>query len=137
MNTLKNIFAIGTLSLILLAACSTNSNQEEQDSNEIKIEELKKETIVLVHSAWLGAWQWEGVSNALTTAGYNVITPDLPGHGSDTTKPADITMDNYVMTLTDILDAQDEPVILVGHSFNGITVSRAAELRPNKVKGLV
>lgn len=96
-----------------------------------------KETYVLVHSAWLGGWQWENVSKALKENGHTVLTPDLPGHGSDKTSPADITMDDYVKTLTDILDKQDEPVILVGHSFNGITVSRAAELRSNKVKKLV
>ncbi|MBL6657501.1 MAG: alpha/beta hydrolase [Flavobacteriales bacterium] len=98
---------------------------------------MKKETYVLVHSAWLGAWQWEGVANVLRAEGHNVITPDLPGHGNDKTSPAEITMENYVKTVTDILDAQEEPVILLGHSFNGITVSRAAELRPEKVKSLV
>ena len=46
-------------------------------------------------------------------------------------------MDDYVNTLTDILDKQDNSVILVGHSFNGITASRVAELRPDKVKRLV
>ena len=97
----------------------------------------KKETYVLVHSAWLGGWQWENVAKALKENGHTVLTPDLPGHGSDKTSPADITMNDYVNTLTDILDKQEGPVILVGHSFNGITVSRVAELRPNKVKKLV
>ena len=97
----------------------------------------EKETYLLVHSAWLGAWQWEGVVSILKEKGHQVFAPDLPGHGSDKTSPAEITMDSYVKTLTDILDQQGQPVILVGHSFNGITVSRAAELRPNKVKGIV
>ena len=97
----------------------------------------KKETYVLVHSAWLGAWQWENVAKELRNEGHIVITPDLPGHGNDKTSPADITMEDYVKTLTDILDEQSEPVILVGHSFNGITVSRVAELRPKKIKKLV
>ena len=66
-----------------------------------------------------------------------MITPDLPGHGNDKTSPADITMDNYVNTITSILDSQEEDVILLGHSFNGITISRVAELRPNKIKSLV
>ena len=46
-------------------------------------------------------------------------------------------METYVNYFTDLLDHQEEPVILVGHSFNGITVSRVAELRPKKVKKLV
>lgn len=104
-----------------------------KNSNKMK----QKETFVLVHSAWLGGWQWENVAKILKEKGHTVLTPDLPGHGSDKTPPADITMDDYVKTLTDILDQQDEPVILLGHSFNGITVSRAAELRPGKVKKMV
>ena len=96
-----------------------------------------QQTFVLVHSAWLGAWQWEQTAKTLTEKGHTVITPNLPGHGSDKTSPAEITMDNYIKTITDILDKQKDPVILVGHSFNGITVSRVAELRPKKVSKLV
>ena len=119
--------------LALLTSCN-NSKANLTDEKSIK---TKKETYVLVHSAWLGAWQWKNVAQHLKEKGHEVLTPDLPGHGSDKTPPVDITMDDYVNTLTDILDKQDEPVILVGHSFNGITVSRVAELRPNKVKKLV
>lgn len=97
----------------------------------------QKETYVLVHSAWLGAWQWGNISKLLIEEGHRVITPDLPGHGTDKTSPADITMEMYVDVILEILNRQEQPVILVGHSFNGITVSRVAELRPDKVKGLV
>ena len=73
----------------------------------------------------------------LKEKGHTVITPDLPGHGSDKTSPGAITMENYVKTITDILDKQEDSVILVEHSFNGITISRVAELRPEKIKSLV
>ena len=98
---------------------------------------MKNETYVLVHSAWLGGWQWENVARILRGKGHTVLTPDLPGHGNDKTAPADITMDDYVRTLIDILDKQHKPVILIGHSFNGITISRVAELRPKKIEKLV
>jgi len=97
----------------------------------------QKATFVLVHSAWLGGWQWENVAKTLKENGHIVLTPDLPGHGSDKTASAAITMATYTKAVTDILDMQEGPVILVGHSFNGVTVSRVAELRPNKVKQLV
>lgn len=138
MKKLSSVF-LASICMVFLASCSFFSDHSESnDSKQIKIEEeMKKETYVLVHSAWLGAWQWENVSKPLIDAGHTVITPDLPGHGNDNTTPADITMESYVSSLIDILDRQESPVILVGHSFNGITVSRAAELRPNKVKKLV
>ncbi|MDG1821794.1 MAG: alpha/beta fold hydrolase [Flavobacteriaceae bacterium] len=111
--------------------------KEQFDENGNSVEMDKKETYVLVHAAWLGAWQWNNVAKFLKGKGHTVITPNLPGHGSDKTIPAKITMKDYVNTITNILDAQDEAVVLVGHSFNGITVSRVAELRPKKVKSLV
>lgn len=97
----------------------------------------QKNTYVLIHAAWLGAWQWEQVSYSLRKEGHTVIAPNLPGHGNDKTPPGKITMTDYVKTITDILDRQDEPVILVGHSFNGITISRVAEARPDKIASLV
>ncbi|MDA7711495.1 alpha/beta hydrolase [Flavobacteriaceae bacterium] len=133
----KLTFVPSLLVIILsLQACKNTKKQPETTAAAVA-EEIKSETIVLVHSAWLGAWQWGTVAEELAAKGHTVIAPDLPGHGSDKTAPGDITMENYVKTITDILDAQTEPVVLVGHSFNGITISRAAELCPEKVKKLV
>jgi len=123
------LFAITLVFVVAGCTCST----KKCDKNSQKT----KQTFVLVHSAWLGAWQWEQIVKTLTESGHTVITPDLPGHGSDKTAPAEITMKDYVKTLTNLLDKQTEPVILVGHSFNGITISRVAELRPKKVSKLV
>ena len=111
---------------------------KEQFNNNKNNEQMNtKETYVLVHSAWLGGWQWENVAKTLKDNGHTVLTRDLPGHGNDKTPPAEITMKDYVRTLSNILKKQDKPVILVGHSFNGITVSQVAELHPKKVKKLV
>jgi pimeloyl-ACP methyl ester carboxylesterase len=124
--------------MMTLLSCLPMSTQANNSTDrEHTMIKSEKETYLLIHSAWLGAWQWESVANTLKDKGHHVITPDLPGHGADKTAPAEITMDSYVNSLTEILDQQAQPVILVGHSFNGITVSRAAELRPNKVKGIV
>jgi pimeloyl-ACP methyl ester carboxylesterase len=96
-----------------------------------------KEIYVLVHAAWLGGWQWENVKKELQANGHTVLTPDLPGHGSDQTAPGDITMEDYIENLSALLNKQSKPVILVGHSFNGITASQVAEFHPEKVKSLV
>ena len=129
--------AFCSLIITLISCLPVNAQTNNSTNREHAMITSEKETYLLVHSAWLGAWQWEGVVSILKEKGHQVFAPDLPGHGSDKTSPAEITMDSYVKTLTDILDQQGQPVILVGHSFNGITVSRAAELRPNKVKGIV
>ena len=126
-----------TIPICILLVLTIGCNNAQTTKKEREIMKTHTATYVLVHSAWLGGWQWENVAKILKENGHTVLTPDLPGHGNDKTAPGDITMDNYVKTLTAILDKQDESVILVGHSFNGITVSRVAELRPNKVKKLV
>ena len=46
-------------------------------------------------------------------------------------------MQSYVDSVCSILDAQPEPVILVGHSRGGIVISQTAERRPDKIKTLV
>jgi pimeloyl-ACP methyl ester carboxylesterase len=97
----------------------------------------KPTTYVLIHSAWLGGWAWQPLASILEQRGHKVIAPDLPGHGADKTPPAQVTMEAYLKTVTEILDAQDEPVVLVGHSLGGIVISQAAELRPDKVRALV
>jgi pimeloyl-ACP methyl ester carboxylesterase len=111
-----------------LVACSSSPAEPAQDPPG---------SFVLVHSAWLGGWAWEPVRSILTEEGSTVFAPDLPGHGADTTPPAQVTMDGYVDRVVAILDAQDDPVILVGHSLGGIVISQAAERRPEKVQGLV
>ena len=92
---------------------------------------------VMVHSAWLGGWAWGHVASLLEKQGHRVVALDLPGHGKDKTPPPQVTLESYVKAVTDVLDTQRDPVILVGHSLGGIVISQAAENRPEKVKSLV
>jgi pimeloyl-ACP methyl ester carboxylesterase len=140
MNPKRLFLATTSLLAVLLFASCTCSNQKNKEKETMTSKETMNEnnrTLLLVHSAWLGGWQWDGVATLLRDKGHTVLTPDLPGHGQDKTAPSEITMDDYVDTLIEILDNLDTPVILVGHSFNGITISRVAELRPKKVSKLV
>ncbi len=94
-------------------------------------------TYVLIHGSWHGAWCWYKIIPLLEQAGHQAIALDLPGHGRDWTAARDISMQSYVESVCDILDAQPEPVILVGHSRGGIVISQAAEHRPEKIRTLV
>ena len=51
---------------------------------------------VLIHGAWHGGWCWDKVAELLRKAGHSVGTPDLPGHGADTTPLDLITLERYV-----------------------------------------
>jgi len=94
-------------------------------------------TYVLIHGAWHGGWCWHKVVARLQAAGHKVLAPDLAGLGADKTPLADVTLELWNASVRDLLDQQDEPVILVGHSRGGLLISAAAEARPEKVSKLV
>ena len=94
-------------------------------------------TYVLIHGAWHGGWCWDKVVPLLKEKGHKVEAPDLPGHGNDKTPIPEISLQAYVDRVCQILDAQSEPVILVGHSMGGLIITQTAEYRPEKVKTLV
>ena len=94
-------------------------------------------TFVLIHGSWHGSWCWDKVVPFLEGGGHKVIAPDLPGSGQDKTPISEVTLPAYAESVCRLLDAQPEPVILVGHSMAGIVISQAAEYRPGKIKTLV
>ncbi len=71
-------------------------------------------------------------------AGNKFFFPDLPGHGKEWRAFRGlVTLGAMVKTVTELLDSADEPAVIVVHSRSGIVASRAAELRPNKVRKLI
>ena len=94
-------------------------------------------TFLLVHGSWHGAWCWYKIVPRLERAGHTVIVPDLQSHGRDWTPPGQVTLQDYVDRICQLLDEQTEPVILVAHSRGGIIISQVAEQRPKKVSLLV
>ena len=91
----------------------------------------------MIHGAWHGGWCWDQVRRRLEDAGHRAVAPDLPGHGDDRTPTAAVTLDAYAECVCEVLDAQPEPVILVGHSMGGVVITAAAERRPEKIRALV
>jgi pimeloyl-ACP methyl ester carboxylesterase len=98
---------------------------------------LDGKSIVLVHGAWMGAWAWDDVKADLESRGATVVAVELPGHGSDMTPLASITMRGYVDTVEAAIDAAPKPVMLVGHSMGGIVVTQAADERADDLDRLV
>ena len=92
---------------------------------------------VLVHGSGHGAWCWERIVPLLEERGHRVAAVDLPGNGHDDTPLAEVTLETYAEHVCGVLDSLDGPAVLVGHSLGGISISRAAELRPDRVAVLV
>lgn len=94
-------------------------------------------TFVLVHGAWHGGWCWYKVVSRLQAQGHNAIAIDLPGMGTDNTSLAEVTLASWNDALVEVIQAQDQPVVLVGHSRGGLNISAAAETVPEKIAKLV
>ncbi|MDA0264386.1 MAG: alpha/beta fold hydrolase [Chloroflexi bacterium] len=96
-------------------------------------------TFVLVHGASHGSWCWDKVVPLLEAQGHQAFAVDLPGntYGEFDIPAARVTLDSYASHVCKVLDDLDEPVVLVGHSLGGLTISQVAERRPGKVRSLV
>jgi pimeloyl-ACP methyl ester carboxylesterase len=73
----------------------------------------------------------------ITAAGHRAIAIDLPGMGRDKTPVNEVQFRSTVEHICRLIDQQEDKVILVGHSKNGIMISQAAEYRPAKIEKLV
>lgn len=93
-------------------------------------------TYVLVHGAWADESAWGFVRNELAKNA-NVVVVNLPAHGIDLTASNQVSLADYVKTVTEAINAQQGKVILVGHSMAGVVVSQVAENIPNKIDKLV
>ena len=82
--------------------------------------------IVLVHGAWADGSCWTGVIERLQADGYHVTAPQFP-----LTALAD-----DVARLRHVLDLQDGPTVVAGHSYGGQIVTALGTDAPNVV-GLV
>ena len=82
-------------------------------------------TVVLVHGGFADGSGWQGVYGILKKDGHNVSIVQNPT----------ISLEGDVAATKLILDAQSEPVTLVGHSYGGVVITEAGN-HP-KVAGLV
>ena len=82
--------------------------------------------IVLVHGAWAEGSCWSGVIERLQADGYHVTAPQFPL----TTQADDVAR------LRQVLDRQDGPTVVAGHSYGGQVITALGTDAPN-VAGLV
>jgi pimeloyl-ACP methyl ester carboxylesterase len=81
--------------------------------------------IVLVHGAWADGSCWGAVIERLQAGGYTVTAPQFP----ESSLAADVAR------LRQVLERQDGPVILAGHSYGGQIMTALGTNAPN-VAGL-
>ncbi|WP_084550399.1 alpha/beta fold hydrolase [Actinomadura rifamycini] len=116
-------------------------------------------TFVIVHGANGNAYSFAPLVAALAEAGHRAMAVDLPGHGPEGNFPrsyqapqnpaafaavpspvlAATTLDDNVRHVVRIVRrvARHGPVVLVGHSMGGATITRAGNLVPDLIERLV
>jgi pimeloyl-ACP methyl ester carboxylesterase len=82
--------------------------------------------IVLVHGAWADGSSWSAVIERLQADGYTVTAPQFPL----------TTLADNVARLREVLDLQNGPTIVAGHSYGGQIMTALGTSVPN-VAGLV
>lgn len=91
-------------------------------------------TFILVHGSWHGSWAWDRVTPLLRRAGAHTVVPDL--------RDGDVGLREHVDDVVAALDAAPGDaapgdVVLVGHSYAGLVVREAADLRPDRVRHII
>lgn len=74
-----------------------------------------KKDVVLVHGGFVDGSGWAGVHRLLTADGFRVSVVQNPT----------ISLEGDVAATRQVLDDQEGPVVLVGHSYGGVVVSEA------------
>jgi pimeloyl-ACP methyl ester carboxylesterase len=96
-------------------------------------------TVVLVHGLTEAGTTWPDLVGHWGDD-WQVLAPDLRGHGQSPRFTEDELATAPEVLLADVLtvvDAQPEPVALVGHSLGGLLALRATVARPDRVWSLV
>ncbi len=94
-------------------------------------------TYILIAGAWHGSWCWSRVTPLLEASGHRVLTPDLLGMSDGEAARIEEPLAAWADQIADILRAETDPVILVGHSRAGLVISEVAERVPEKVGLLI
>lgn len=81
--------------------------------------------VVLVHGGFVDGSGWRGVYDLLTADGFNVAV----------VQNQTLSLESDVETTHNVLDLQDGPAILVGHSYGGAVITEAGNHQ--QVAGLV
>ncbi|MEV7524623.1 alpha/beta hydrolase [Streptomyces sp. NPDC091371] len=76
--------------------------------------------VVLVHGGFVDGSGWQAVYRLLTREGFKVSVVQNPTH----------SLEGDVAVTRQVLDAQDGPTVLVGHSYGGVVITEAGR-HPN------
>src|SRR5918996_999310 len=108
--------------MLAIVVSLINLQEEAMSTNP---QEGSQPTVVLVHGGFVDGSGWQGVYDLLKADGFNVSV----------VQNQTLSLESDVATTHQVLDRQDGPAILVGHSYGGVGISEAG--RHRNLAGLV
>ncbi len=96
-------------------------------------------TVVFVHGAGFDHSVWTNMARYFVRQGFNVVAPDLPGHGQSD-GPACVSIEQMADWLADLLaklGAQSSDVAIVGHSMGTLIALAYVHRHPARVQRMV
>jgi pimeloyl-ACP methyl ester carboxylesterase len=93
-------------------------------------------TFVLVHGAWHDGSAWKAVIDHLEAEGHDCFAPTIAGNGKGVNK--NVNHAQCTQSIVDyIVDKDLTDIILLGHSFGGTVIAKAAETIPDRIRRLI
>lgn len=93
-------------------------------------------TFVLVHGACRDGSAWGRVIDRLKELGHAAYAPTAAGHGKDVNK--DVGHVESTQSIVEYIERNSlSDIVLVGHSYGGTLIAKAAETIPHRVRRLV
>ncbi|MGI9237810.1 MAG: alpha/beta fold hydrolase [Woeseiaceae bacterium] len=96
-------------------------------------------TFVLVHGTWHGGWVWRDVRNDLRARGHRVVTPTCTGCGERVhLATPDVGLDTHITDICNVIQYEElQDIVLVGHSFAGLTITGVADRFRSRIRQIV
>jgi pimeloyl-ACP methyl ester carboxylesterase len=121
----------------IAATAVTASAEAQTQARDAASGESK--TFVLVAGTWHGGWAWKKTRKLMQAAGHDVYTPTVTGVGerSHLANP-NVGLETHITDIMNVIEYEElDNVILVGHSFAGITVTGVADRMRDRIRRIV
>ncbi|KAK4740079.1 hypothetical protein R3W88_003776 [Solanum pinnatisectum] len=105
-------------------------------ANATLSEPKAKKHFVLVHTAGHGGWSWYKIVALLRSSGHNVTALDLAASGINPKQTFQVPLfSDYLVPLMEFMASlpAHEKVVLVGHSYSGLAITKAMETFSAKI----
>jgi len=99
----------------------------------------EKLTIVVVHGATAGGWEWKRTGEFLTADGHTVYRATLTGLGERAhLSSPDIDLQTHINDVVNLILFEDlHDVVLTGHSYGGMVITGVIDRIPERIRHVV